>query len=68
MGLPVTPWDDLIFAQKGELHRNQSVIIEWKADYFHQLNQQLLVPAAVTIDMTLVAQLELKLLGPYAQA
>ena len=68
MGLPATPWDDLIFAQKGDLHRNQAVIIEWKADYFRQLNQQLLVPTSVTIDTTLAAQPELELLGPYAQA
>jgi len=68
MGLVATPWDDLIYAQKGELHRNQSVIVEWKADYFRQLNQQLLVPTAVTIDATLAAQPELELLGPYAQA
>jgi hypothetical protein len=68
MGLPATPWDDLIFAQKGDLHRNQAVIIEWKADYFRQLNQQLLVPTTVTIDATLAAQPELELLGPYAQA
>jgi len=68
MGLPATPWDDLIFAQKGDLHRNQAVIIEWKADYFRQLTQQLLVPTTVTIDTTLAAQPELELLGPYAQA
>jgi len=68
MGLPVTPWDDLIFAQKGDLHCNQAVIIKWKVGYFCQLNQQLLVPTAMTIETTLAAQPKLELLGPYAQA
>jgi hypothetical protein len=65
LGLPATPWDDLIFAQKGDLHRNQAVMIEWKSDYFHQLNQQLLVPSAATIDTVFAAQPEADLLGPY---
>ena len=68
LGLPATPWDDLIYAQKGDLHRNQAVVIEWKSDYFHQLNQQLLVPTAATIDTVFAAQPEAELLGPYAQA
>jgi hypothetical protein len=65
--LPATPWDDLIYAQKGDLHRNQAVLIEWKSDYFHQLNQQLLVPSAATIDTVFAAQPEAEFLGPYAQ-
>ena len=68
LGLPDTPWDDLIYAQKGDLHRNQAVLIEWKSDYFRQVNQQLLVPTAATIDTVLAAQPEAELLGPYAQA
>jgi hypothetical protein len=68
LGLPATPWDDLIYAQKGHLHRNQAVLIEWKSDYFHQLNQQLLVPAsAATIHTVFAAQPEAEFLGPYAQ-
>jgi hypothetical protein len=67
LGLPATPWDDLIYAQKGDLHRNQAVLIEWKSDYFHQLNQQLLVPTAATIDTVFAAQPEAEFLGPYAQ-
>ena len=69
LGLPATPWDDQIYAQKGELHHNQAVMVEWKSDYFHhQLNQQILAPTAATIDTTLTAQPELAILGPYAQA
>jgi hypothetical protein len=68
LGLPATPWDDLIYAQKGDLHRNQAVLIEWKSDYFRQLNQQLLVPSAATIDTVIAAQPEVDLLGPYAPA
>jgi hypothetical protein len=67
LGRPPTPWDDKLFAQKGELHRNQAVLIEWKSDYFHQLNQQLLVPSPGTIDATLAGAPELEVLGPYAQ-
>jgi hypothetical protein len=67
LGLPATPWDDQIYAQKGELHRNQAILVEWKSDYFHQLNQQILAPTAATIDTTLAAQPELAFLGPYAQ-
>ncbi|CAK9059248.1 CvfB_WH domain-containing protein (Fragment), partial [Durusdinium trenchii] len=65
--MPPSPWDDKLFAQKGELHRNQAVLVEWKSEYFHQLNQQLLVPAAGTIDTTLAGQPDIKMLGPYAQ-
>ena len=67
LGLPPSPWDDKMFAQKGDLHRNQAVLVEWKSDYFHQLNQQLLVPMPATIDATLAAQPEIELLGPYVQ-
>jgi hypothetical protein len=67
LGLPATPWDDLIYAQKGDLHRNQAVLIEWKSDYFNQLNQQLLVPSVATIDTVFAAQPEAEFLGPYAQ-
>jgi hypothetical protein len=68
MEFPATPWDDLLFAQKGDLHRNQAVIIEWKANYFCQLNQQLLVPMVATIDTTMLAaqpDLELFLLRAF---
>ena len=68
LGLPATPWDDLIYAQKGDLYRNQAVLVEWKSDYFRQINQQLLVPTAATIDTVLAAHPEAELLGPYAQA
>jgi hypothetical protein len=27
LGLPATPWDDLIYAQKRDLHHNQVVLI-----------------------------------------
>jgi hypothetical protein len=67
LGRPASPWDDKLFAQKGELHRNQAVLVEWKNDYFHQLNQQILVPVPATIDATFAGQPELELLGPYAQ-
>ncbi len=66
-GLPATPWDDLIYAQKGDLYRNQAILIEWEPDYFRQLGQQLLVPSAATIDTTFAAQPEVEFLGPYAQ-
>jgi hypothetical protein len=67
LGLPATPWDDRMFAQKGDLHRNQAVLVEWKADYFHQLPQQILVPTPVTIDTVFAAEPAATLLGPYAQ-
>eukprot|EP00557_Chaetoceros_sp_GSL56_P008886 CAMPEP_0176505492 /NCGR_PEP_ID=MMETSP0200_2-20121128/16527_1 /TAXON_ID=947934 /ORGANISM="Chaetoceros sp., Strain GSL56" /LENGTH=660 /DNA_ID=CAMNT_0017905057 /DNA_START=100 /DNA_END=2083 /DNA_ORIENTATION=- len=67
LGLPATPWDDFIYAQKGDLYRNQAVLIEWKSDYFHQLNQQLLVPSAATIDTVFAAEPDTGFLGPYAQ-
>lgn len=67
LGLPETPWDDRMFAQKGDLHRNQAVLVEWKADYFHQLPQQILVPTAATIDTVYAAQPNVEYLGPYAQ-
>jgi hypothetical protein len=67
LGMPPSTWDDKLFAQKGELHRNQAVLVEWKSDYFHQLNQQVLVPAPGTIDATFAGQPDLELLGPYAQ-
>ena len=40
------------------------MMIEQKADYLRQLNQQLLVPTAMTINIMLTAQPELELLGP----
>jgi hypothetical protein len=67
LGMPPSPWDDKLFAQKGELHRNQAVLVEWKSDYFHQLNQQVLVPVPGTIDATIAGQPEIEMLGPYAQ-
>jgi hypothetical protein len=36
-------------------------------DIFHQLNQQLLVPSAATIDTVFATQPESEFLGPYAQ-
>jgi hypothetical protein len=67
LGLPPTQWDDRMFAQKGDLHRNQAVLVEWKADYFHQLPQQILVPTPVTIDTVFATEPAAILLGPYAQ-
>lgn len=67
LGLPATAWDDRLFAQKGDLYRNQAVLVEWKSDYFHQLTQQVIVPTPATIDTVLAAQPEVDYLGPYAQ-
>jgi hypothetical protein len=67
LGMPPSQWDDKLFAQKGELHRNQAVLVEWKNDYFHQLNQQILVPSPATIDATIASQPDVEYLGPYAQ-
>jgi hypothetical protein len=67
LGMPPSVWDDKMFAQKGELYRNQAIMVEWKSDYFHQLNQQVLVPAPATIDATIAGQPDVELLGPYAQ-
>ena len=45
MGLPPTPWDDdLMFIQKGDLINNQSVIVQWNNQYFHQVQNQIRVP------------------------
>jgi len=67
LGMPPSPWDDRLFAQKGDLHQNQAVLVEWKSDYFHQLNQQVLVPAPATIDATFAAEPDVGWLGPYTQ-
>jgi hypothetical protein len=65
LGMPPSPWDDKMYAQKGELYMNQAVLVEWKSDYFHQLNQQVLVPMPDTIDATIAGDPTLELLGPY---
>jgi len=68
LGLPPSPsWDDKLFAQKGELFRNQAVLVEWKSYYFHQLNQQVLVPVPATIDTTFANQPDVDLCRPYIQ-
>ena len=43
--------------KKGDLYHNKAVlIVEWRADYFHQINQQLVVPTCATIDMLFATQ------------
>jgi hypothetical protein len=54
-----------MFAQKGDLHHNQAILVEWKADYFHQLlPQQILVLTPVTINTVYATQPEATILGP----
>jgi hypothetical protein len=60
-------WDDWLLAQKGELHQNQVILVEWKLNHFHQLNQQVLLPSPATINATFAAEPDLDLLAPYAQ-
>lgn len=67
LGIPPSPWDDKLYAQKGEFYRNQAVLVEWKSHYFHQINQQVIVPMSDTIDATLAGDPTLKLLGLYTQ-
>jgi hypothetical protein len=62
-GIPSSPWDDKLYAQKGELYLNQAVLVECKGDYIHQPNQQVLVPMPDIIDATLAGDPTLELLG-----
>ena len=41
MGLPATPLDDQMYAQKGELYYNQAQTVTWLPDYFNQVRGQL---------------------------
>ncbi len=65
LGLPPTPWDDNMYIQKGDLHHNQSVIVQWQDDYFHQVNMQIRVPTPAALDTLLAADLNADALGPF---
>lgn len=65
MGLPATPWDDRMYAQKGELFHNQSQTVTWLPDYFYQVGGQLRVATAAAIDTALAGDPNAENLGPY---
>ena len=65
MGLPATPWDDLMYAQKGELFHNQSQTVTWLPDYFYQVGGQLRVATGAAIDTALAGDPNAEQLGPY---
>ncbi len=67
MGMPATVWDNSMYIQKGDLHHNQSVMIQWLDNYFHQVNNQIRVPTAAAIDTTLAGDANLQIIGPYNQ-
>ena len=50
MGLPATPWDNLLYVQKGELFHNQAQLVAWHSSYFHQANASLRVQTSAAID------------------
>jgi len=52
-GLPATQWDNLMFAQKGELILNQSVQVNWDDAYFtHATAVRVLEPANLSTQLT----------------
>ena len=66
LGLPRTPWDDQMFATKGDLHRNQAVTANWLPEYFHQIAAQVNAPSIVTIQNSFAGDPNLEAMGPYA--
>ena len=68
MGLPATPWDDQMFAQKGELFHNQAQTVQWLNSYFHQVGGQLRVGTSALIDTALAGDPNAENLGPYVAA
>jgi len=68
MGLPQTQWDNVSFAQKGDLFHNQAQMVVWEPDYFHQVAGQIRVGTAATIDTALAGDPDAIFLGPYDDA
>jgi len=65
-GLPPTPWDNQLFAQKGELLPDNSMtIIQWPGQSFHLLQRQIRVGSIATIDESILAAPNENMLGPY---
>ena len=67
LGLPATPWDDHMYVQKGDLHHNQSVIVRWLDEYFHQVNVQIRVPTSASLDTLLAADQQVQCFGPFTE-
>ena len=65
MGLSPTPWDDQLFAQKGELYHNQAQAVTWLPDYFNQVCTQLRVATPNAIDTALAGDPNAASLGPF---
>ena len=65
MGLPATPWDDQMYAQKGELFHNQAQTVKWLPDYFYQVGGQLRVATAAAVDTALAGDPTAEHLGPF---
>jgi hypothetical protein len=66
MGLPATPWDGQLFAQKGELFHNQSQLVMWDTSLFHQAAAPLLVGTPAAIDNAFAGDGTASNLGPHA--
>ena len=68
MGLPPTPWEDKMFAQKGDLFHNQAQTVTWLPSYFHQVSRQLRVGTSANIETALAGDPNAESLGPFAAA
>ena len=68
MGLPTTPWDNRLYVQKGELFHNQSQLVTWESNYFHQANASLQAQTAAAIDTSLAGDPAAVYLGPHDPA
>jgi hypothetical protein len=68
MGLPATPWDGQLFAQKGDLFHNQSQLVTWDTTHFHQIAAPLRVNTAAAIDNAFAGDPAAATLGPHADA
>ena len=66
MGLPATPWDGQLFAQKGDLFHNQAQLVTWDTSHFHQIAAPLQVNTAAAIDNAFAGDPAATTLGPHA--
>ena len=65
-GLPATPWDDTVFAFKGEVVRGQMpAVVNWAPNNFHQVNAQLRVPTNEMAQQLIAANPRPVLVGPF---
>ncbi len=53
LGMPATPWDNFLFATKGDLYENVAQTTYWRSEYFHQVPGQFRVGTPATLDTAL---------------